>query len=194
MPKQKTDPQEIVKIALEIFLEKGYHKTSMADIANETGLLKGSLYHHFNSKEDLMKSIIKSIHEWYRREIFSIQTDDKLTTDEKVRSLIAQSEEIFFSRRGGNFMTNIALETLNVVPDFTTLIRSFFKDWINCVEAVFAEEMPRKTAATLARQAISEIEGAVVMMEIFDDKNYLRRTHKRIYQLYQTNRFVKQEK
>jgi len=120
MPKQKTDPQEIIKIALEIFLEKGYHKTSMADIANETGLLKGSLYHHFNSKEDLMKAIIKSIHEWYRREIFSIQTDSSLSTEEKVRSLIAQSEEIFFTRRGGNFMTNIALETLNVVPDFTT--------------------------------------------------------------------------
>ena len=193
MPKQKTDPQEIIKIALEIFLEKGYHKTSMADIANETGLLKGSLYHHFNSKEDLMKAIIKSIHDWYRREIFSIQNDDSLSTDEKVRSLIAQSEEIFFTRRGGNFMTNIALETLNVVPEFTIMIRSFFKDWINCVEAVFAVEMPKKTAAMLARQAISEIEGAVVMMELFDDKNYLRRTHKRIYQTFQTNRFVKHE-
>jgi len=194
MPKQKTDPQEIIKVALEIFLEKGYHKTSMADIANETGLLKGSLYHHFNSKEELMKAIIKSIHEWYRREIFSIQHDEKLTTEQKVRSLIAASEDIFFTRRGGNFMTNIALETLNVVPAFTVLIRSFFKDWVNCVEAVFAEEMPMKNAATLARQSISEIEGAVVMMEIFDDKNYLRRTHKRVYQLYQTNRLVKQPK
>ncbi len=191
MAKQKTDPQEIIKIALEIFLEKGYHKTSMADIANETGLLKGSLYHHFNSKQDLMKAIIKSIHEWYRREIFSIQHDEKLTTDEKVRSLIAASEEIFFKRKGGNFMTNIALETMNVVPEFTTMIRSFFKDWVNCVEAVYAEEMPDKTAAQLARQTISDIEGAVMMMEIFDDKNYLRRTHKRVYSLYKENSLIK---
>lgn len=192
MPKQKTDPQEIVKIALEIFLEKGYHKTSMADIANETGLLKGSLYHHFNSKQDLMKAIIKSIHEWYKREIFVIQHDDKLTTDDKVTALIHASEEIFFNRRGGNFMTNIALETLNVVPEFTTMIRLFFKDWVNCVENVFAEKMPKKTAAQLARQAISDIEGAVMMMEIFDDKNYLRRTHKRVYNLYKSNSLVNQ--
>ncbi len=190
MPKQKTDPQEIIKIALEIFLEKGYHKTSMADIANETGLLKGSLYHHFNSKQDLMKAIIKSIHDWYRREIFSIQSDKSLTTDEKVRSLIAASEEIFFNQRGGNFMTNIALETMNVIPEFTMLIRSFFKDWVNVVESVFAEQMPAKTAANLARQAISDIEGAVVMMEIFDDKNYLRRTHKRVYNLYKQNSLI----
>lgn len=190
MPKQKTDPQDIIKTALNIFLEQGYHKTSMADIANETGLLKGSLYHHFNSKQDLMKAIIKSVHDWYRREIFSISDDQKLTTDEKVKALIHASEEIFFTRRGGNFMTNIALETLNVVPEFTTLIRSFFKDWVNCVENVFAEKMPRKTAVQLARQVISEIEGAVMMMEIFDDKNYLRRTHKRVYNLYKTNSFV----
>lgn len=192
MPKQKTDKQEIIKAALEIFLEKGYHKTSMADIANETGLLKGSLYHHFTSKQDLMKAIIKSIHEWYKREIFNIQHDEKLDTDEKVRALVHASEEIFFNRRGGNFMTNIALETLNVVPEFTTMIRLFFKDWVNCVENVFAEKMPKKTAAKLARQAISDIEGAVMMMEIFDDKNYLRRTHKRVYNLYKSNSLVKQ--
>lgn len=194
MPKQKTDPQEIIKIALEIFLEKGFHKTSMADIAHATGLLKGSLYHHFSSKQDLMKAIIKSIHDWYRREIFSIQYDDSLSTDEKVRSLIAASEEIFFQRRGGNFMTNIALETLNVVPEFTTMIRSFFKDWVNCVEAVYSEQMPKKTAAQLARQAVSDIEGAVMMMEIFDDKNYLRRTHKRVYNTFKQNSLIQQNK
>lgn len=190
MPKQKTDPQEIIKTALQIFLEKGYHKTSMADIANETGLLKGSLYHHFNSKQELMKAIIKSIHDWYRREIFSISDDGSLSTDDKVKALIKQSEEVFFNRRGGNFMTNIALETLNVVPEFTTLIRSFFKDWVNCIENVYAEQMPKKTAAQLARQTISDIEGAVMMMEIFDDKNYLRRTHKRIYEMYKQNVLV----
>ena len=118
--------------------------------------------------------------------------DDTLSTDEKVEALIHASEEIFFERRGGNFMTNIALETLNVVPEFTTMIRSFFKDWINCIESVFAEKMPKKTAAQLARQAVSEIEGAVIMMELFDDKNYLRRTHKRIYNQYKTNSFVNQ--
>ncbi len=184
MPKQKTDTESIVKSALHIFLEKGYHNTSMSDIANETGLLKGSLYHHFNSKEDLMKAVIASLHEYYKREVFSISDDGDLTTDQKVQALIQASEEVFFNRRGGNFMTNIALETLNVVPEFTVMIRNFFKDWISCVNDVYAEKMPVKGAEHMAHQTISEIEGAVFMMELFDDKSYLRRAHKRIYQRF----------
>lgn len=186
MPKYKTDAEQIVKIALSIFLEKGYHKTSMSDIGDATGLLKGSLYHYFDSKKDLMIAIIKSVHEWYRREIFSIQEED-MSTEEKVNALIHQSEEVFFNRKGGSFMTNIALETLHVVPEFTSLIRQFFKDWISCIETVFAEAMPDKTASILARQAVSDIEGAVMMMELFNDKTYLRRVHNRIIESFKSN-------
>lgn len=192
MPKQKTDPQKIIKTALEIFLEKGYHKTSMADIAGETGLLKGSLYHHFNSKQDLMKAIIRSVHDWYTREVFSIQYEENLSTDSKVKALINQSEEMFFNRRGGNFMTNIALETLSVVPEFTAMIRSFFNDWLQCIENVYAEAMPRQTAEKLAKQTLSDIEGAVMLMEIYDDKSYLRRAHKRVFDTYKENTINKQ--
>jgi len=186
MPKQKTDTDTIVKAALEIFLEKGYHNTSMSDIANETGLLKGSLYHHFNSKADLMKNVISFLHDFYKSEIFSISDDKTLNTDQKVRALIQASEEVFFNRRGGNFMTNIALETLNVVPEFTDMIRAFFRDWIKCIKDVYAEVMTTKTAESLAHQTFSEIEGAVIMTEIFDDKSYLRRAHKRIYNRFRS--------
>jgi len=109
-----------------------------------------------------------------------------MNTDQKIQALIQASEEIFFNRRGGNFMTNIALETLNVVPEFTSMFRAFFRDWINCVKSVYTEVCPKEDAEQLAHQTISEIEGAVVMMELFNDKNYLRRAHKRIYNRFKT--------
>ncbi|CAI8167590.1 MAG: Transcriptional regulator AcuR [Cryomorphaceae bacterium] len=184
MPIQKTDAQSIIKSALNVFLEKGYHKTSMNDLAKEAGLLKGSLYHHFASKEELMKAVIESLHEYYRREIFVIP---KLPIPplSKVKALIVASEEVFFDQRGGNFMTNIALETLNVVPDFTLMIRRFFKDWLECIAAVYREVVADKQALALARQTMAEIEGAVVMMELFDEPKYLKEAHKRIYQRYE---------
>lgn len=184
MPIQKTDAQSIIKSALNVFLEKGYHKTSMNDLAKEAGLLKGSLYHHFASKEELMKAVIESLHEYYRREIFIIP---KLLIPplSKVKALIVASEEVFYDQRGGNFMTNIALETLNVVPDFTLMIRRFFKDWLECIAAVYREVVSEKEALALARQTMAEIEGAVVMMELFDEPKYLKEAHKRIYQRYE---------
>src|SRR5260370_31595266 len=40
--------------ALRLFKEKGYHATSMRDIASEVGINKGSLYSYIRSKEDLL--------------------------------------------------------------------------------------------------------------------------------------------
>src|SRR5262249_13742012 len=38
---------------------KGYHAASVQDIADAVGILKGSLYHHFKSKEELLYVIVK---------------------------------------------------------------------------------------------------------------------------------------
>jgi AcrR family transcriptional regulator len=45
---------ELIRGAAELFDTKGYHRTSMADIAAATGLQKPTLYHYFTSKEDLL--------------------------------------------------------------------------------------------------------------------------------------------
>ncbi len=49
----------ILNQAMKIFLEKGYHGTSIDDITRAAKLTKGALYWHFRSKEDLLKRIIQ---------------------------------------------------------------------------------------------------------------------------------------
>lgn len=49
---------EIVTAAIRLFQQKGYHATSMQDIAAAVGLQKGSLYHYISGKEDLLVAII----------------------------------------------------------------------------------------------------------------------------------------
>jgi AcrR family transcriptional regulator len=44
---------------MRIFLEKGYHGTSIDDITQAAGVTKGALYWHFKSKEELLKKIVK---------------------------------------------------------------------------------------------------------------------------------------
>jgi len=51
---------EIVEAATRIFREKGYHAASMRDIAGAVGLLKGSLYHHISSKQELLFEIFET--------------------------------------------------------------------------------------------------------------------------------------
>lgn len=46
--------EQLFNTAAALFAEKGYHGTSIKDLARAMGLQKGSLYHYFNSKEELL--------------------------------------------------------------------------------------------------------------------------------------------
>jgi AcrR family transcriptional regulator len=54
--------QQILDAAAEVFFRKGYAAANVEDVADIVGMLKGSLYYYFDSKEDLLYRIIKSIH------------------------------------------------------------------------------------------------------------------------------------
>ncbi|MBS1678828.1 MAG: TetR family transcriptional regulator [Actinobacteria bacterium] len=49
--------EEILSAAIQLFHEQGYAGASMSGIARSVGILKGSLYHHFGSKEDLLAHV-----------------------------------------------------------------------------------------------------------------------------------------
>jgi AcrR family transcriptional regulator len=46
--------EELTRIAARLFAEQGYQSTSLADLAEALGVQKASLYHHIDSKEDLL--------------------------------------------------------------------------------------------------------------------------------------------
>ena len=54
---------EIYEAAAQLFHERGFDGTSVQDIAERVGLLKGSLYHYFGSKEQLLFDLLHEDHE-----------------------------------------------------------------------------------------------------------------------------------
>ncbi|MBP2242961.1 AcrR family transcriptional regulator [Cytobacillus eiseniae] len=50
---------EILDAADELFAQKGFDGTSTNDILNKVGIARGTLYHHFKSKEDIMDALIE---------------------------------------------------------------------------------------------------------------------------------------
>ncbi|MCS6819111.1 MAG: TetR/AcrR family transcriptional regulator, partial [Chitinophagales bacterium] len=79
MPKQKVDEQYIIIQSLILFRQRSYHNTSMSDIAEACGILKGSLYHYFKSKEELMEKVIRYVHKYFKDEVFSKAYEKGLT-------------------------------------------------------------------------------------------------------------------
>ncbi|AAC06618.1 TetR/AcrR family transcriptional regulator [Aquifex aeolicus] len=62
MSKLKTEKElkkrEIMRVACKLFAQKGYHNTTMPDIAKALGMSVGNLYNYFSSKEELAKEIM----------------------------------------------------------------------------------------------------------------------------------------
>jgi AcrR family transcriptional regulator len=50
---------ELTRLAARLFAEKGYHGTSIGDVAAAMGVQKGSLYHHIESKADLLWEVAR---------------------------------------------------------------------------------------------------------------------------------------
>jgi AcrR family transcriptional regulator len=55
--------REVLETAARVFHENGYESTSIQDIAESIGILKGSLYYYIRSKEDLLYEILLGVHE-----------------------------------------------------------------------------------------------------------------------------------
>src|SRR5688572_30046840 len=58
-----TRREELLAIAAELFATKGFKNTTVRDIADAAGILSGSLYHHFDSKESMVDEILSSFQE-----------------------------------------------------------------------------------------------------------------------------------
>lgn len=95
---------EIALAAIKLFEEKGYHATSVQDIADEVGLQKGSLYHYIHSKEDLLLQIAhQAISE------FNERLEKILSSDIPVQEKLTQAIENHVTVSISNLQTTTVL-------------------------------------------------------------------------------------
>ncbi|MGC9542380.1 TetR/AcrR family transcriptional regulator [Streptomyces sp. UG1] len=77
--------QRIQDVALELFAEQGYEKTSLREIAERLEVTKAALYYHFKTKEEIIVSLfedltkpIDDLIEWGRRQPHSLDTKQEI--------------------------------------------------------------------------------------------------------------------
>jgi AcrR family transcriptional regulator len=56
-PRQDNRRAQLLDAAARLFRERGFHATSMRDIAKAVGMLSGSIYYHFDSKEEMLLAV-----------------------------------------------------------------------------------------------------------------------------------------
>ena len=88
--RKEARPGELIKAALELFVEKGFAATRVDEVAARAGVSKGTLFLYFSSKEELFKAVVREniagrFAEWtLELDAFEGNTDDLLRTCYKV--------------------------------------------------------------------------------------------------------------
>jgi YD repeat-containing protein len=89
----KRREQEIVSAAAEIFRKNGYADTSVQDVADAVGILKGSLYYYIDSKEDLLYRVLLEVHEDAQGWLSEISEMTDATPLEKISAYVRRHIE-----------------------------------------------------------------------------------------------------
>lgn len=100
---------EILAVAAKVFAEKGFASTTVRDIGDESGILSGSLYYHFASKEGMLLEILES------------------TMDGLLADYLAIKDSTADARTRWRKLIEVVLEFTAKKPDAATILQNEFQ-------------------------------------------------------------------
>lgn len=172
---KKTSKEEILQEAIKLFKLKGYYNCSMANIADACGLIKGSIYHYFKSKDEIGLESLKYIYNYFVDNIFAISYNNSLKDKEKIELFVKKTDEYFLNSKGGCLLGNLALEVSSENIEFKKVIKEYFTAWEDALANIFKNKYEESKARAMAKEYVALIQGSIMMMNLYDDtSNYLQ--------------------
>jgi AcrR family transcriptional regulator len=171
----------IIEAARDLFWEKGYNSTSVADILSRSQVNSGSLYHFFPSKQDVLIGVLTAYRDGIEAGLLAPAWDGIDDPLEKIFALLAhyrwrlvETECLY-----GCPIGSLALELHEPDPVVRELMAANFANWTRAVEARLVDAGNR-LPADLDRQALAEfimtaMEGGVMQARTYRDVGYFDR-------------------
>ena len=123
-PVRRDRREDILQASLHLFATKGFHGTSMRDIAREAEITEGLIYHYFESKRDLFRAIIDEY-----SFLPLLRTLPELAEQLDLRALLIVLARGFFDVLKQNTeLTRLLLQEVQVFPEEK---EAFFADAVN---------------------------------------------------------------
>jgi AcrR family transcriptional regulator len=129
--------QEILRTAARLFQQRGYDATSMNDVAAALKLSKGGLYHHFQSKDEILFEIMNHAMEITQERVINpVRSIDG--AEDRLRALIRLHIEVVLSPRDRE-ITVMLHENHPLPPALRKRINTRKKEYIHFVEGLMAD-------------------------------------------------------
>jgi len=164
--------REIIRKAAPLFNQRGYEGTALSDLMQATGLEKGGIYRHFDSKQELAEQAFE-----YAWKVAMDTRFDRMDEVPNAVDRLVQFLENFRERRaglvaGGCPLLNTAIDSDDGNPQLRAKARQALDSWLDRLQSI-VEEGQRKAeirsdvdAAELAALIVSTLEGSLMLSRL----------------------------
>jgi TetR/AcrR family transcriptional repressor of nem operon len=164
--------REIIRKAAPIFNQKGYTGAALSDLMEATGLEKGGIYRHFESKQQLAGEAFDLA--------WKLALDARFEGTQEIPNTVDRLKQIVRNFRdrhagvipGGCPLLNTAIDSDDGNPPLRAKARQALRSWLNRLQAI-AEEGKRRgevrsdvDSAKMAMLIVSTLEGSVMIRRL----------------------------
>lgn len=161
--------EKILLIAFKLFINNGYHNTSMQQLVNASELSKGAFYHYFKSKNELYKQVINRYFLSFYLDInWSSYNEMELTTEQIEKEiqnfyLNFVPQILSITENGMSEYYIMYFEAFSILPEFKIAVQEFYRNLeLLLIKAVDNNEKPNNKATTV----IAKYEGILFLLAI----------------------------
>lgn len=118
-------PYEILEAALQVFGDRGYHAATLDDVARAAGVTKGAIYHHFESKGDLLLRAVSTRIREARKELERVALERELSAEQRIVKVARRLWHYFTMPE---WATVFLLMLGELHADFPRLVNAWFEN------------------------------------------------------------------
>lgn len=129
MKRSQETKERIIQTAIELFVRKGYHGTSINDITSKVGLSKGALYGHFSGKGELLLRIIQEFKANFIDELIRNTNEHGGNALEKLHHIISFNARFAFEHQDLCVFLTFLTTELNADVDFEPPLKNLYREY-----------------------------------------------------------------
>ena len=143
--------QEILRTAARLFQQQGYDGTSMNDVAAALKLSKGGLYHHFQSKDEILFNLMNHAMDITEEQVIA-PVKSIANPEDRLRALIRRHIGVVLSERDRE-ITVMLHENHPLTPALRKRINARKKDYVHFVENLIGEVQAQRAVGSNANSS-----------------------------------------
>jgi len=139
MKRQNGTETKIIQAALEIFVRKGYHGTSILEITNKVGVTKGALYAHFSSKGELLLKIIDEFKSRFIGGMISALEECSGNALDRIHRIISFNSRFALENQDLCVFLTFLTSELNADVDFEPALKGTYRQYRQVISEIIGQ-------------------------------------------------------